>query len=172
MWPGEDLGQKWPQDAKLDNWVNLFKFKNDWTLNPELPVLTAWKTTSPINTPTWVLGAQPPTASEVDPAGNQLPYLDGGQMTLAENLEVLNLRAIAGEYDFQERHMDIDKFPVFLENLEQGNYSVHLDPGAYGSDATLQVNHSYDADPEVAQWLAERGLPARALDGDRPRPTQ
>ena len=74
-------------------------------------------------------------------------------MTLAENLEVLNLRAIAGEYDLQERHTDIAKLPVFLENMEQGDYSVHLDPGAYGSDATLQVNHSYDADPEVAQWL-------------------
>ena len=37
--------------------------------------------------------------------------------------------------------------------MEQGDYSVHLDPGAYGSDATLQINHSYDADPEIAKWL-------------------
>ena len=26
--------------AKFDNWVNLFKFKIDWALNPELPVMT------------------------------------------------------------------------------------------------------------------------------------
>jgi peptide/nickel transport system substrate-binding protein len=83
-------------------------------------------------------------------------------MTLAENLEVLNLRAIAGEYDLQERHTDIAKLPVFLENMEQGNYSVHLDPGAYGSDATLQVNHSYDADAEIAKWLRTRDF-RRAL---------
>ena len=104
------------------------------------------------NTPNWTMERNP-FYYEVDPEGNQLPYLDGIQMTLAENLEVLNLRAIAGEYDLQERHTDIAKLPVFLENMEQGDYSVHLDPGAYGSDATLQINHSYDADPEVAQWL-------------------
>jgi len=34
------------------NWVNLLKFKNDWALNPELPVLTPWKTTTPINSTT------------------------------------------------------------------------------------------------------------------------
>jgi peptide/nickel transport system substrate-binding protein len=66
---------------------------------------------------------------------------------------VLNLRAIAGEYDHQERHTDIAKLPVFLENMEQGNYSVRLDPGAYGSDATLQINHTYDGDEEIAKWL-------------------
>ena len=51
-------------------------------------------------------------------------------MTLAENLEVLNLRAIAGEYDLQERHIDLGKLPVFLENQQKGNYTVHLDTGA------------------------------------------
>ena len=50
-------------------------------------------------------------------------------MTLAENLEVLNLRAIAGEYDFQERHIDIGKLPVFLENQQKGNYKVSSRPG-------------------------------------------
>ena len=80
----------------------------------------------------------------VDTAGNQLPYIDRIQMTLAENLEVLNLRAIAGEYDLQERHIDLGKLPVFLENQKKGNYTVHLDPALNGSDATLQINQSYD----------------------------
>ena len=41
-------------------------------------------------------------------------------LTLAENLEVINLRAIAGEYDFQQRHIDLGKLPVFLENQARG----------------------------------------------------
>jgi peptide/nickel transport system substrate-binding protein len=139
-------------EANVEDWIALFRLKNQWSLTPELPVLGPWVTTSPVNTPNWVMERNP-FYYEVDTEGNQLPYLDGIQMTLAENLEVLNLRAIAGEYDLQERHTDIAKLPVFLENMEQGNYSVHLDPGAYGSDATLQINHSYDADPEVAKWL-------------------
>jgi ABC-type transport system substrate-binding protein len=150
----EELDKK-VKDAKVDNWVNLFKFKNDWTLNPELPVLTAWKTTSPINTPTWVLERNP-YSIWVDTVGNQLPYIDRVVMTLAENLEVLNLRAIAGEYDFQERHVDLSKLPVFLENQQRGNYRVFLDPSNHGTDAGLRFNQSYNADPEIARWLTNR----------------
>jgi peptide/nickel transport system substrate-binding protein len=139
-------------DEGVEDWIALFRIKNQWGFNPDLPVLGPWRTVEPINTPNWVMERNP-FYYEVDPEGNQLPYIDRIQMTLAENLEVLNLRAIAGEYDLQERHTDIAKIPVFLENMEQGDYSVHLDPGAYGSDATLQINHSYDADPEVQKWL-------------------
>ena len=48
-------------------------------------------------------------------------------LTKGEDLEVINLRAIAGEYDSQERHIDLTKLPVLLENQEKGNYTVHLD---------------------------------------------
>jgi peptide/nickel transport system substrate-binding protein len=89
----------------------------------------------------------------VDTAGNQLPYLDGVVMTLAENLEVLNLRAMAGEYDLQERHIDIGKLPVILENQQRGRYKVHLDLASNGSDAVYFFNQSYEADAEVAKWM-------------------
>jgi peptide/nickel transport system substrate-binding protein len=138
-----------------DNWVSLFKFKNDWALNPDLPVLTPWKTTVPINNPSqWVLERNPYYWA-VDTAGNQLPYLDKVIMTLAENLEVINLRAIAGEYDFQARHLDVSKVPVFLENQERGGYRLYLDPAESGCDACLKFNMNYDAkDPELGKWLA------------------
>jgi hypothetical protein len=29
-------------------------FKRDWSLNPEVPTLGPWKTTRPVNTPTWI----------------------------------------------------------------------------------------------------------------------
>ena len=73
---------------------------------PTCRSLTPWKTTTPINTPTWTLERNP-YCIWVDTEGNQLPYIDKIQLTLAENLEVLNLRAIAGEYDLQERHIDM-----------------------------------------------------------------
>ena len=149
--PQADL-DRMAAEAEVEDWIALLRLKNQWSLNPELPVLGPWRSVQPINTPTWLMERNP-FYYEVDPEGNQLPYIDQIQMTLAENLEVLNLRAIAGEYDLQERHTDIAKIPVFLENQEQGNYSVRLDPGAYGSDATLQINHSYDGDAEIAKWL-------------------
>ena len=61
---------------------------------------------SPSTQPQWVFERNPYYWA-VDTDGNQLPYIDKVQYTLAENLEVLNLRAIAGEFDHQERHVDI-----------------------------------------------------------------
>jgi len=94
----EELDKK-VKDAKFDSWVRQFLFKNDWALNPDLPVLTPWKTVTPSNTATWTLERNPYSVF-VDTEGNQLPYIDRVVLTLAENLEVINLRAIAGEYDF------------------------------------------------------------------------
>ena len=151
----QEAVDKMAKDAGYDNWVGLLKFKNDWALNPELPTVAAWKTTSPINTPNWVLERNP-YFYMVDTAGNQLPYVDKVVMTLAENLEVLNLRAIAGEYDFQARHIDVGKLPVLIENQAKGNYKVYLDPADSGCDACLFFNQTYEADPEVAKWLQNR----------------
>jgi peptide/nickel transport system substrate-binding protein len=152
---GKDAVDQMVKAGGYDNWVSLFKFKNDWELNPDLPVVTPWKTTSPINTPTWVLERNP-YFYMVDTAGNQLPYIDRVVLTLAENLEVLNLRAIAGEYDFQARHIDIGKLPVLLENQQRGGYKVYLDPADSGCDACLFLSQTYDADPEIAKWLQNR----------------
>jgi len=147
--------------AGFDGWVSLIKNRWDWRLNTELPVLAPWKTVAPINTPTWVLERNP-FYYGVDTQGNQLPYIDRISMGLAENLEVVNLRAIAGQFDLQERHTGLAKLPVFLENRTKGNYDVHLDPALNGSDANLQINHAYDADPEIAKWLQTRDF-RRAL---------
>ncbi len=135
-----------------DNWVKLLHFKKDWSLNPELPTLGPWKTVRPINTPTWVLERNPYYWA-VDTAGNQLPYIDRVVLTLAEDAEVINLRAIAGNYDMQERHINLSKLPVILENQQKGGYKLHLDLALHGADTVLQVNQSFKADPEVAKWL-------------------
>ena len=120
------------KDGQVDNWVNLFQAQERLGAQSGAAVLTPWKTITPINTPTWMLERNPYLCVDTD--GNQLPYIDKVMMTLAENLEVLNLRAIAGEYDFQARHIDIGKLPVFLENQQKGNYKVYLDSGDCGGD--------------------------------------
>jgi peptide/nickel transport system substrate-binding protein len=149
---GMDAANRKAKDAGFEGWVSFMKNRWDWLRNPELPVLTPWKVVSPINNPTWIMERNP-YFYEVDTAGNQLPYIDRLQMTLAENLEALNLRAIGGQYDIQERHTAMTKLPVFLENRDKVRYDVRLDPALNGSDATLQVNQAYEADPEIAKWL-------------------
>ena len=151
----EEAVTKKAKDLGFDSWVSLLKNRYSWALNNELPVMTPWKTVSPINTPTWSMERNPYFWA-VDTAGNQLPYIDRITMTLAENTEVANLRAIAGEYDVQERHMGLAKLPVFLENAKKGNYTVHLDPALNGSDATLHIGNAYEGDPEIAKFLKNK----------------
>ncbi len=153
----------------FDNWVNLFKDKNTWQRNPELPVVTPWMTVNPITTDNWVLERNPYYFG-VDTEGNQLPYIDRISMTLAENLEVLNLRAIAGEFDYQARHISLANLPVLLENAELGNYTVYLDPAQHGADGAFQWNQSYEADPEIAQLIKNidfRRALSLAVDRDK-----
>ncbi len=151
---GDDITKKLAE-LKFDNWVSMFKNRNDACRNPDLPVVTPWKTVSPLTTPTWILERNPYSVW-VDTDGNQLPYIDRIRMTLGEHLEVINLRAIAGEYDSQARHIDISKLPVLIENQQRGGYRVYLDPSDQGADVALFCNQSFDKDPEIARWLGTR----------------
>lgn len=139
--------------AGFDNWVQFFKVKSDWRLNPDVPTISAWRMLQPINGQTWLLERNPYYWA-VDSDGRQLPYIDRVQLTLAENPEVINLRAIAGEYDYMERFIDLAKLPVFLENAQRGKYKVHLDPGFNGADSELKFNFAYRQDPEIQKWFA------------------
>ncbi|HSB79972.1 MAG TPA: ABC transporter substrate-binding protein [Candidatus Methylomirabilis sp.] len=162
-----DEAQRKAKAAGFDSWVSYFRNRTNWALNTELPVMGPWKTVSPINTPTWGMERNPYYWA-VDTAGNQLPYIDRLVMNLAENLEVLNLRAVAGEYDLQERHISLNKLPVFIENQKKGNYSIHLDTSQSGCDAGMLINTAYEADPEIAKWLNNRDFRhALALGIDR-----
>ncbi len=163
----EDAVNQKARAAGYENWVKAIHVHKDWSLNSELPTLGPWKMTRPINSPTFVLERNPYYWA-VDTAGNQLPYIDRVVLTLAEDAEVINLRAVAGNYDMQERHITLSKLPVILENQAKGNYKVRLDLALHGADTVLQVNQSFRADPEIAKWLTNADFRrALALGIDR-----
>jgi peptide/nickel transport system substrate-binding protein len=164
----EQLTEK-AKAAGYKTWVEYLRVKADWRLNTELPTVSAWKMVQPINTQTWILERNPYYWT-VDTEGNQLPYLDRIQLALAENPEVINLRAIAGEYDFMERFIDLSKLPVFLENAKKGNYKVSLDKGFSGGDSLIVINHAFRGDAEIAKWMGNvdfRRALALAIDRDQ-----
>jgi len=149
---GKDAVQKLATDAKFDTWILYFSFLNDYAKNLDLPTVTPWRVTSPSSSPQWTFERNPYYYA-VDTNGNQLPYIDKVVFTLAENLEVLNLRAIAGEFDHQERHIDLGKLPVYLENQQKGDYKVYLDVADYAGDCIIKFNMSYADDAELNKWF-------------------
>ncbi len=138
---GLDSVEQLAEKEGFDTWVQFFQNKASWEFNADLPVLTPWMSVPghEANQPTWILERNPYYWT-VDTVGNQLPYMDRMVNNIAADREVLNLRAIAGEYTFQSRHLGLEKLPLYLESQGQGDYQVYLDPSGYGSNVQLRLN--------------------------------
>ena len=152
--PEEELSAR-VKAAGLSNWTELFKLRSDIHLNPDLPVVGPWKMIRPITGQTLVLERNPYYWA-VDPAGNQLPYIDRIAMRMAGNLEVLNFRAMAGEIDMQHRHIQLAKVPVLKANSEKEGYRVLFWPEKGGSQIAVFVNQDWEGDAEIEKWLGSR----------------
>jgi peptide/nickel transport system substrate-binding protein len=151
---GQEAVDKMAADAGFDNWVTFYLERSNGFRNVDLPTMAAWKLVKPITGDLWEYERNP-YSIWMDEAGNQLPYIDRIVLTKGEDLEVLNLRAIAGEYDSMARHIDLTKLPVLLENQEKGDYTVHLDTSRIGGEAFMCVNTSYTEDAEKGKLLAD-----------------
>lgn len=111
------------QDFGLDDWSALFDNRRDRWGNSELPTLFGWVVTNPYGQGTQVVAERNPYYFKVDPEGNQLPYLDRVVYEQVESVDVLVLRAAAGELDMQDRHINsLTNRPVLFDNQERGNY--------------------------------------------------
>ena len=80
---------------------------------------------------------------KVDPAGQQLPYIDRVLSTPNANREVFNLKAIAGEVDWAIAQTTFASLPDYKENEDRGNYKITLVPGvdvgrAFGFNPTYK----------------------------------
>ncbi|MBI1296882.1 hypothetical protein GC175_18160 [bacterium] len=148
---GEEESLAMAQEAGFESW-NLFVLnRNDAKMNPDVPVLTPWKPVTRIADSEFVLERNP-FFWAVDTEGNQLPYFDRISMELVEELEVLNLRAIAGNYTIQGRHIDFAKLPVIRENEEAGDYFVDFWASSSRNPAAIYFNMDYNRDPAIAEY--------------------
>ena len=144
-------------DAGYDSWITFFKDQASPLKSTDTPVISPWKMTSPITAEIYEWERNPYYWA-VDPAGNQLPYIDRISMSLTGDKEILNLKASAGEIDFQHRHIEMAKVPVFKENEERSNIDVMF-WGSHGA-VGLSINMSYgegpveyEVDEEVKKWI-------------------
>lgn len=123
------------------NWTAYYDAKTQYNLNPEKPTLAPWRFTNPLGDQV-VNTERNPYFWAVDPAGNQLPYLDGIRLTLVENTELGSTRAIQGEIDMQGRHIQLDQFTLLKQGEENGGYTVKTWPTFAGSDIAFFFNMS------------------------------
>jgi peptide/nickel transport system substrate-binding protein len=142
-------------DAGFKTWGELFATRKNPAENPDRPVMAAWQPATRVSDEILVLKRNPYFVG-VDSEGNQLPYIDEIQFKFFQDTQALNLAAIAGELDMQERHMIMGNYPVLKENELAGKYRVITWPTFGGSDAAITFNQTYDKDPVVAELLQNK----------------
>lgn len=120
--PIEDLRRQ-AKILGLPDWTDLFDDHSDLDKNPDLPTLGPFKVTVTFPN-SRCMAVRNPYYWKIDPAGNQLPYIDEmAYITVFDNT-VLNLKAMNGEVDFQMRHIDSSNFTLFKENGPRWGYDV------------------------------------------------
>ncbi len=122
------------------NWRGLWDLKGPiqaWWLNPDLPVVTAFKVVTPPPASTIVFERNPYYWA-TDKAGNQLPYIDRIEGKLFQDHQALNLMVVQGQIDFQSRFLEARDYPLLKENEKAGNYTVH--PWKSGENLAMFVN--------------------------------
>jgi peptide/nickel transport system substrate-binding protein len=142
-------------EAEFKTWGELFATRKNPAENPERPVMAAWMPATRVSDDVLVLKRNPYFVG-VDAEGNQLPYIDEIQFKFFQDSQALNLAAIAGELDMQERHIIMGNYPVFKENELAGKYRVITWPTFGGSDAIVMFNQTYNKDPIVAELLQSK----------------
>jgi peptide/nickel transport system substrate-binding protein len=150
----EDL-ERMAQAAGFKTWTELFANKNAPWENPERPTMGAWSPTSRASDPVFTLRRNPYYVG-VDKDGNQLPYIDEVRFTYFADAQALNLAAIAGQFDMQERHINMVNYPVLKEQEKTGKYKITAWPTFGGADAVIAINQTYTADPVMGKVMANK----------------
>ena len=145
----------------FDSWLEMFSYNAYLPQNPDLPTMGPWKTVTPVNEAIWS-EVRNPYYWAVDTEGNQLPYIDEIVVTLAQDREVLVLRAIAGEYDHQAPpHLDYSTASLPGETWRRATTGSTW-AGPFYHNNVVSFNHSYDGDAEIQKWIQNRDF-RRAL---------
>ena len=77
---------------------------------------------------------------QVDPTGQQLPYISQQDEVYINDNEVRLLKIVNGEVDYKAQSLQLASAPILLEGQEKGDYTVDLKPeitiGAFGFNVT------------------------------------
>ncbi len=127
------------KEAGFEFWYQLFGNKGDWLGNSEYPVLTAWKYVSTDSAGNMIFERNP-YYWKIDPAGNQLPYIDKWRLELVQDSQMFNMKALQGEAECATFHIELSNYPLFMENRERGGYRVMRWPAGDGAMVAFMIN--------------------------------
>lgn len=115
--------EKLAEEAGMGDWTDHWGDRKAYFNNIELPVLTAWHLTSPLNEGSVVTAERNPYYWKTDDTGAQLPFIDRLEFEIVQNDEVMLLKAVNGEIDMHGRNFTTDpNRPVLADARESGDF--------------------------------------------------
>lgn len=125
---------------KLKSWAGMFNRLEDMfdASNPELPTLQPWKVTNTAPATRFVFERNP-FYHRVDPAGQQLPYLDRIVLDVAAG-GLMAAKANSGDADLLFRGLGMGDIPILKEGEKAKGYRTLMWPYARGSEIALYPN--------------------------------
>ena len=142
--------EKMIKEGGFENWVQLFKSKMSAYFGPSKAAGVDFPT---IQSHVLVqikgqsfLAERNPYYWKVDPAGNQLPYIDRILTVAGIQAETITAKAVAGELDFNGMVTFLADYPLYQENAKAGDYRVLLWPSTKGNQMSILLNMTYQKD--------------------------
>ena len=93
---------------------------------------------------------------QVDPAGNQLPYIDRINFNIYQDGEALMLDVVSGRIDLQDRHIDsIQNKPTLSQSMQKGGYRLFdlINTDSQMVQIYLNITHK---DPKQRELFANK----------------
>ena len=134
----------------FEHWWQLFQQKSNLggalgaQADPNAPTLKAFVLKE--KGPNYIVAERNPYYWKVDPAGNQLPYIDRIVVSAVADRETYNAKIVAGEVDLAGMQTELRNLPLYKESAEKGNYRVLLWQRVQGVDVCYQPNQTYKKD--------------------------
>ncbi len=151
--------------ANMSDWAAYFRSKNGdieiparWG-NTEKPVIDPWVVTEAYSGGvTRVVMERNPYFWQVDQTGQQLPYIDRLNFSIAQDVESLMLDALSGKLDIQERHIDsLQNKPTLSQNMQKGGYRLIELVNAQSQQVQIYLNMTHK-DAKMREMFANKAF--------------
>jgi len=139
------LVDEWGYEA--GEWFNLYRFVEP---SPWNSARESQMTTPTLGAYLYVKDGEPriyernPYYWKIDPAGQQLPYIDYIHSTYASDMETAGVQILAGEIDFAYEWVPLDKIALYKENEARGGYRILANTLLHRTAADFFLNLTYD----------------------------
>lgn len=155
---GDNKVDEMIEEGSYDTWIELFNSKDSYS-NVDRPTVCALKLVKDIGNGSRAILERNPYYWKVDPDHKQLPYLDRLVFNVVDNKDVIKMKALAGEIDFQHLFIGdkIDMFSLLEENKDTGDYrliDVHF---AHSNYMNIFPNYNHK-DPEMRKIFENKNF--------------